>query len=66
MKRKGITPTLRFQVLNRDGFTCQYCGIKVSEWIQLQVDHKISVKNWLKNNYSIKKFSYFFNEINNG
>lgn len=48
--RKGITPTLRFQVLNRDGFSCQYCWLKASEWVQLQVDHKISVKNWWLNN----------------
>lgn len=47
--RKVITPTLRFQVLNRDGFFCQYCWLKAGDWVQLQVDHKISVKNWWGN-----------------
>lgn len=34
-----ITPTLRFQVLSRDNFTCQYCGRKPPE-VRLEVDHK--------------------------
>jgi len=30
---------LRFQIFQRDDFTCQYCGRKVPE-VELQVDHK--------------------------
>ena len=38
-----IKNKLRFAVLNRDDFTCQYCG-KLAQDIQLEVDHIISVK----------------------
>lgn len=44
--RKVITPKLRFQVLNRDNFTCQYCWLKAKEWVQLQVDHITPVSKW--------------------
>ena len=30
---------LRFQIFQRDNFTCQYCGRKVPK-VELQVDHK--------------------------
>jgi hypothetical protein len=33
-----MTPTLRFSILRRDGYTCQYCGKKGNE-TQLEVDH---------------------------
>lgn len=42
-KEKGevkITPSLRFKVLKRDNFTCQYCGRKAPK-VELQVDHII-------------------------
>jgi len=32
---------LRWVVLNRDNFTCQYCGRKAPD-VMLQVDHKVS------------------------
>jgi hypothetical protein len=35
---------LRFQVLARDNFTCQYCGRKAPD-VQLQVDHVKARKN---------------------
>lgn len=34
----GLTPRIRFQVLQRDGFTCQYCGRRPPA-VRLHVDH---------------------------
>lgn len=34
----AANPRLRFQVLQRDGFTCQYCGAKPPD-VRLHVDH---------------------------
>lgn len=40
ISNENVIPTkLRFQVLQRDNFTCQYCGRKAPEVI-LHVDHK--------------------------
>lgn len=36
--REDIPPSLRYQVLTRDKFTCQKCGKKAPD-IELQVDH---------------------------
>lgn len=45
MKRMNTTwYRLRWIILNRDRFTCQYCGRKAPDVI-LQVDHKISKVN---------------------
>jgi hypothetical protein len=39
-KRHGLRRyALRFSVLNRDGFRCQYCGRSAKEGAILQVDH---------------------------
>ncbi len=35
---------LRWVILNRDKFTCQYCGRRAPDVI-LQVDHKVSIAN---------------------
>jgi hypothetical protein len=37
-KRKTISQSLRFEVLKRDLFTCQYCGARAPEVI-LEIDH---------------------------
>lgn len=37
-RRKSLGNKLRFEVLKRDGFTCQYCGAKAPD-VQLEVDH---------------------------
>ncbi len=39
-KRTGISKQLRFEVFQRDGFTCKYCGRSQEEGVKLHVDHK--------------------------
>lgn len=36
--RESISPSLRFKILNRDKYTCQYCGGKAPE-VELEIDH---------------------------
>ena len=42
-RRISISKQLRFEVLQRDNFTCQYCGRKADEGIKLHVDHRMPV-----------------------
>lgn len=44
MKRRSIPLSLRFQILKRDKFRCQYCGRSAKD-VPLHVDHKKSVKD---------------------
>jgi len=43
-KRNNMKYGLRWQILKRDNFTCQYCG-QYAPNVQLEVDHKIEVSN---------------------
>lgn len=38
-QRSLMTPTLRYQILKRDGFKCTICGRTVEDGIKLHVDH---------------------------
>jgi hypothetical protein len=38
MAREPISPKLRFEILNRDRFTCRYCGQSAPN-VDLEVDH---------------------------
>lgn len=40
--REGISPKLRFEVLKRDKYVCQYCGACGPD-VELEVDHIIPV-----------------------
>ena len=42
MARKALKSGLRFDVFNRDGFTCQYCGKRPPE-VVLHCDHIVPV-----------------------
>ena len=42
VKRKPISPSLRFDVLEKDNFTCQYCGVKAPE-VKIEIDHIIPI-----------------------
>lgn len=42
-KRSNLSPKERFTILERDGFTCQYCGRTPKDGIVLHVDHITSV-----------------------
>ncbi len=39
-KRVPITRTQRWRILERDNFTCRYCGLRAPD-IELQIDHVI-------------------------
>ena len=41
---KQIAPKIRFKILKRDKFTCQYCGRKPPE-VVLHVEHKKALLN---------------------
>lgn len=43
VKRKSISKKKRFEILKRDGFSCQYCGAHPPQVI-LQVDHITPIK----------------------
>lgn len=47
-KRKAISKRLRFEVLKRDNFTCQYCSAKPPK-VPLEVDHIQAVSKGGKN-----------------
>ncbi|GAB1404459.1 hypothetical protein MASR1M74_16380 [Lentimicrobium sp.] len=51
-RRIAISKQLRFEVLQRDNFTCQYCGRNAEEGIKLHVDHKIPVASGGKTEFS--------------
>lgn len=45
-KRKALSKKVRFEVFERDRFTCQYCGrTPIEDGVILQADHIVSVKN---------------------
>ncbi len=48
-KRKPISKRLRFEVLKRDRFCCQYCSAKPPK-VPLEVDHILPVSKGGKNN----------------
>jgi 5-methylcytosine-specific restriction endonuclease McrA len=41
--RESIPPQLRFRVLQRDGFRCQYCGRSARDGATLHLDHVVPV-----------------------
>jgi 5-methylcytosine-specific restriction endonuclease McrA len=38
-KREPIRPSVRFQVLKRDGYACQICGATAADGAKLEIDH---------------------------
>ena len=38
-KRQPIKPSIRFQVLKRDGYRCQMCGVTAQDGAKLEIDH---------------------------
>jgi len=39
-RRATISKVLRFEIYQRDNFTCQYCGLTAKEGAKLELDHK--------------------------
>lgn len=40
--RRYMNNALRYRILDRDGFRCQYCGARAPD-VELEVDHVVSV-----------------------
>lgn len=48
---RDISLKIRFEILQRDNFTCQYCGKNTKEdKIKLEIDHKIPISKGGSNN----------------
>lgn len=43
IKRKPIKPSVRFQILKRDNYRCQMCGVTAKDGATLEIDHIIPV-----------------------
>jgi predicted restriction endonuclease len=39
IKRQPIKPSLRFEILKRDGYRCQMCGVTAKDGATLEIDH---------------------------
>lgn len=63
MKRTPINKKLRFEILKRDNFTCQYCGKQPPDVI-LEIDHILPVKEGGDN--SIENLITSCKECNSG
>jgi 5-methylcytosine-specific restriction endonuclease McrA len=44
-RRAELAVGLRFDVFNRDGFRCVYCGRSASDGVTLEADHRIARAN---------------------
>lgn len=42
-QRRLMTDSLRYDIMRRDGFRCQLCGMTVKDGVKLHVDHVIPV-----------------------
>jgi 5-methylcytosine-specific restriction endonuclease McrA len=38
-KRQPIKPSLRFEILKRDNYRCQMCGVTAKDGAALEIDH---------------------------
>jgi 5-methylcytosine-specific restriction endonuclease McrA len=39
IKRQPIKPSLRFEILKRDNYRCQMCGVTAKDGATLEIDH---------------------------
>jgi HNH endonuclease len=51
-RRTPISRQLRFEIFQRDNFTCQYCGKQKVEKAELEIDHIIPIAEGGKDEYS--------------
>ncbi|WP_299991227.1 HNH endonuclease [uncultured Pontibacter sp.] len=51
-RRVSISKKLRFEIFERDSYTCQYCGRNKSDGIKLNLDHKIPISVGGTDSYS--------------
>ncbi|WP_223577905.1 HNH endonuclease [Sphingobacterium sp. GVS05A] len=50
-KRSLISKSLRFEIFQRDNYTCQYCGRTPQDGAKLSLDHKIAYSDGGKDTY---------------
>lgn len=63
-RRHSINKKIRFEVLTRDNFACQYCGRTPKDGVKLEIDHIIPVSKGGTNHIDNLKTSCF--ECNRG
>ena len=51
-ERSKVTPSLRYDVMQRDGFKCCLCGRSASNGVELEVDHIVPVSKGGSTTYS--------------
>ena len=50
-ERSLMTPSLRYEILRRDGFRCQICGRTQADGVRLHVDHIVPISKGGKTEY---------------
>ena len=50
-RRAPISSKLRFEIFQRDDFTCQYCNRTKDDGIKLEIDHIVPIENGGKDDY---------------
>jgi hypothetical protein len=51
-ERSPILKSIRFRVLDRDGYRCQYCGRSAADGVRLHIDHVVAVSRGGSNDES--------------
>ena len=51
MKPKQLTPCERYRIMERDNFTCQYCGATAVE-AKLEIDHMVPISKGGTNEFA--------------
>lgn len=63
-QRKTISPGLRFQVMKRDNYRCQMCGVSAKDGAMLEIDHIVPVSKGGHN--SFENLQVLCSECNSG
>jgi len=50
--KRNVTPSIRYEVLKRDGYRCQACGASAKDGARLEVDHRVPIAKGGSNHLS--------------